>query len=54
MGEAAQSGLEAMNSAETNLKEWGLGKPCAGNRLHGLTRGRAASRATVTLLSLLY
>ena len=27
---AAQRGLEAMNSAETNPNERGLGKPCAG------------------------
>ena len=27
---AAHSGLETMNSAETNPKERGLGKPCAG------------------------
>ena len=27
---AAQRGLEAMNSAETNRNERGLGKPCAG------------------------
>jgi len=27
---AADCGLEALNTAETNPKEWGLGKPCAG------------------------
>ncbi len=27
---AAHRGLETMNSAETNPKERGLGKPCAG------------------------
>ena len=30
MALAAYGGLEAMNSAETNPNEWGLGKPCAG------------------------
>jgi hypothetical protein len=30
MGMAADRGLEAMNAAEINPNEWGLGKPCAG------------------------
>ena len=52
---AAPSGLDKMNSAETNPKKNGDSvSRVRENRLHGLTRGRAARRATVSRLSLLY
>jgi len=49
-----QAACTAMNSAETNPKERGSVSRVRENRLHGLTRGRAAGRGIASLLSLLY
>ena len=38
---AAQSGVDGMNSAETNPKERGLGKPCAGKPLARFDEGES-------------
>jgi hypothetical protein len=51
---AVESGLEAMNSAETNPKERDSVSRVQENRLHGLRRGRAAMAGSASLLSLLY
>ena len=40
---AAQSGMDAMNSAETNPKERGLGKPCAGKPLARFDEGESSA-----------
>ncbi len=51
---AIAHGEDAMNSAETNLKERDLLSRVRENRLHGLTRGRAALAGDPSLLSLVY
>jgi hypothetical protein len=52
---AAESGLDAMNSAETKPKEPGLGKPCAGKPLARFDEGEGSVCGLLSsLLSLLY
>ena len=46
MALAADGGLEAMSAAETKPKERDSVSRVRENRLHGLTRGSAAPRAT--------
>jgi hypothetical protein len=53
---AAESGLDAMNSAETKPKERDSVSRVRENRSHGLTRGRAANAGyrLVALSTLLF
>ena len=52
MALAAYGGLEAMNSAETKPKEWGLGKPCAGKPLARFDEGEGRADGLPTRGSL--
>jgi hypothetical protein len=49
---AAEGGLDAMNSAETKPKEWGLGKPCAGKPLARFDEGEGSERGSPPRCSL--
>ena len=55
MALAVKSGLDAMNSAETNPKEPGFGKPCAGKPPARFDEGESSDGGRpLLLLSLLY
>jgi hypothetical protein len=51
---AAHGGLEAMNAAEINPNERGLGKPCAGKPPARFDEGESRAPGDRTRLSLLY